>query len=72
MVCSALDADWMAGEGTLEKALARQWIQFQAGLDLADRREAELQLRKINESLAGRSFLAGLSLTAADVLLYHG
>ena len=68
--CSVLDADWPTGEGTLEKALARQWIQFQASLDLGERKEAEL--RKINDSLAGRPFLAGLRLTAADVLLYHG
>jgi len=61
------------GSTNLEKALVRQWVQFQFGcLDLSDKKDTDLQLRKLNENLANKSYLAGESLTAADVLLFHG
>ena len=41
-------------------------------MDTSDRRETETQLRTLNESLRTKSYICGDSLTAADVLLYHG
>jgi len=61
------------GTSNLEKALVRQWIQFQFGcLTLGDKKETDLQFKKLNENLSNKSFLAGENLTAADVLLFHG
>lgn len=61
------------GTSNLEKALVRQWVQFQFGcLDTSDKKDRDLQFRKLNENLSNKSFLAGESLTAADVLLFHG
>ena len=37
-----------------------------------DKKETEGQLRKLNGSLKNKGFIAGHTLTAADVLLYHG
>merc|ERR1719159_1379157 len=60
------------GQSPLEQALVRQWITFQFGcIDKHDRKDTEVQLRKLNESLKNKGFIAGNTLTAADVLLYH-
>ena len=64
----------LLGEDPLEIALARQWVVFQTDcLDVGagDKRELYSQLRRVNENLANKSFLAGDQLTAADVLLFH-
>eukprot|EP00092_Neocalanus_flemingeri_P010045 GFUD01010826.1.p1 GENE.GFUD01010826.1~~GFUD01010826.1.p1 ORF type:complete len:165 (-),score=40.01 GFUD01010826.1:136-630(-) len=66
-------SDKILGTSNLEKALVRQWIQFQFGcLDLSDKKDTDLQFRKLNENLSNKSFLGGENLTAADVLLFHG
>jgi len=63
----------LLGDSTLEKALVRQWVNFQFGcLDLADRRELWRQLRSVDSCLENSTFLAGEQKTAADILLFHG
>ena len=47
------------------------FLQFGC-IDINDKKETEGQLRKLNESLRNKCFIAGNTLTAADVLLYHG
>ena len=46
-------------------------LQYES-IDLADKKEKETLLRKINDHLHCHSYLAGENVTAADVLLYHG
>ena len=46
-------------------------LQYES-IDIADKKEKEIFLRRINDHLHSHSYLAGDNVTAADVLLYHG
>ena len=62
----------LLGAGPLERALVRQWVLYLTGcLEPADKREKLILLRRVNDHLATNSHLAGASLTAADVLMFH-
>ena len=62
----------LLGSGPLERALVRQWVLYLTGcIEPADRKEKLTLLRRVNEHLATSSHLAGASLTAADVLMFH-
>ena len=63
----------LLGYNNMEKALVRQWIQYQMScIDLTDRKEMNTHLRKLDENLLDKMFVAGDNLTAADILLFHG
>lgn len=69
----ATKADTILGTTNLERALVRQWVQFQFGcLDLNEKKELNLNFKKLNAALETSTYLAGERQTAADVLLYHG
>jgi len=61
------------GETVAESCMARQWIQFKVFLlDTSDRKETLLScLSQLNQCLSSNVYLAGNSLTAADVVIYH-
>jgi len=60
----------MMGDSVIEKALVRQWVQYQEYMLYVDKRDLS-SLQVLDQGLHDRTYLAGEKITFADFLLFY-